>query len=69
MRKFVEGDTSTYGGAHIARWLRKIGEPFVFGLNPQERKDLALFLRALQGDPVDPMVADRGRMPRMGRAP
>jgi methyltransferase (TIGR00027 family) len=36
LRKFVEGDTSTYGGAHIARWLRKIGEPFVFGLNPQE---------------------------------
>ena len=36
LRKFVEGDTSTYGGEHIARWLRKVGEPFVFGLNPHE---------------------------------
>ena len=36
MRTFVEGDTSTYGGEHIADWLRKIGEPFVFGLNPHE---------------------------------
>ena len=36
LRKFVDGDTSTYGGEHVARWLRKIGEPFVFGLNPHE---------------------------------
>jgi O-methyltransferase involved in polyketide biosynthesis len=36
LREFVEGDTSTYGGEHVARWLRKIGEPFVFGLNPHE---------------------------------
>jgi methyltransferase (TIGR00027 family) len=36
LRTFVEGDTSTYGGEHIARWLRKVGEPFVFGLDPHE---------------------------------
>jgi methyltransferase (TIGR00027 family) len=36
LQKFVEGDTSTYGGEHIARWLRKVGEPFVFGMNPHE---------------------------------
>lgn len=36
LRKFVEGDTGTYGGEHVSRWLRKIGEPFVFGLNPHE---------------------------------
>jgi methyltransferase (TIGR00027 family) len=36
LRKFVEGDTSTYGGEHVARWLGRIGEPFVFGLNPHE---------------------------------
>jgi methyltransferase (TIGR00027 family) len=36
LRKFVEGDTSTYGGEVVANWLRKIGEPFVFGLNPHE---------------------------------
>ena len=28
LRKFVEGDTSTYGGEHIADWLHKIAEPF-----------------------------------------
>lgn len=36
LRTFVEGDTSTYGGEVVANWLRKIGEPFVFGLNPHE---------------------------------
>jgi methyltransferase (TIGR00027 family) len=36
LRTFVEGDTSTYGGERIAEWLRKIGEPFLFGLNAQE---------------------------------
>jgi hypothetical protein len=28
LRTFVEGDTSTYGGEHIADWLHKIAEPF-----------------------------------------
>jgi methyltransferase (TIGR00027 family) len=36
LQQFVGGNTSTYGGEHIARWLRKIGEPFVFGLDPHE---------------------------------
>jgi methyltransferase (TIGR00027 family) len=39
LQQFVDGDTSTYGGEHVARWLRKIGEPFVFGLHPHETPD------------------------------
>ena len=27
---------STYGGEQIARWLKKIGEPFLFGLDPTD---------------------------------
>jgi methyltransferase (TIGR00027 family) len=41
-KRFASGDTSTYGGKHVARWLRKIREPFLFGLDPDETKD---FLR------------------------
>jgi methyltransferase (TIGR00027 family) len=35
-RRFVNGDTCTYGGKQIARWLKRIGEPFLFGLDPGE---------------------------------
>jgi methyltransferase (TIGR00027 family) len=34
LQRFVDGDTSTYGGDAVARWLQKIGEPFLFGLEP-----------------------------------
>ena len=34
LQSFVDGDTRTYGGEQIARWLKKIGEPFLFGLYP-----------------------------------
>jgi methyltransferase (TIGR00027 family) len=34
LQSFVDGDTGTYGGEQIARWLKKIGEPFLFGLEP-----------------------------------
>jgi len=34
LQSFVDGDTRTYGGEQIARWLKKIGEPFLFGLEP-----------------------------------
>jgi methyltransferase (TIGR00027 family) len=34
---FVAGDhSSTFGGAQVARWLEKIGEPFRFGLDPSQ---------------------------------
>lgn len=35
--------------------------PFKLNLSPQEKADLVLFLRALEGDPVDPAVADPKR--------
>ena len=41
-RRFVNGETSTYGGKHVARWLKRIREPFLFGLDPDEIKE---FLR------------------------
>lgn len=36
LRSFVDGDTSTYGGRQVARWLKDIGEPFLFGLDAGE---------------------------------
>jgi methyltransferase (TIGR00027 family) len=41
-KRFVNGDRSTYGGKQVARWLKKIGEPFLFGLDPEETEE---FLR------------------------
>ena len=32
--------------------------PLKLGLTAGEKADLVLFLRALQGDPIDPVVAD-----------
>lgn len=37
--------------------------PLKLNLTPQEKRDLVLFLRALQGDPAAPIVGDRRRMP------
>jgi methyltransferase (TIGR00027 family) len=36
IKAFVNGDHSTYGGEKFARWLRKVGEPFLFGLDASE---------------------------------
>jgi methyltransferase (TIGR00027 family) len=36
IQSFVDGDTRTYGGEQVANWLKKIGEPFLFGLDPAE---------------------------------
>ena len=35
-RDFVNGDESSYGGKQLARWLKKIREPFLFGMNAGE---------------------------------
>jgi methyltransferase (TIGR00027 family) len=43
-RRFVDGNTSTYGSRRVSRWLKKIGEPFLFGLDPDEAKE---FFRSL----------------------
>jgi cytochrome c peroxidase len=37
--------------------------PLELKLTAQEKKDLVLFMKALQGDPVDPIVADPNHMP------
>ena len=42
---------------------RKPVVPLRLNLTPAEKKDLVLFLRALQGDPADPVVADPQRVP------
>src|SRR5271163_1319337 len=46
-KAFVDGDISTYGGAQVARWLKKIREPFLFGLDPEETPEF-LGARKLQ---------------------
>jgi cytochrome c peroxidase len=38
--------------------------PWRLGLTGQEKQDLVLFLKALQGDPVDAIVSDAGQFPR-----
>lgn len=35
-RDFVNGDRRTYGAKQIAKWLKKIDEPFLFGINGSE---------------------------------
>jgi methyltransferase (TIGR00027 family) len=54
-RAFVNGDTSTYGGAQVARWLKKIREPFLFGLDPEETPQ---FLGARKLDAVSDLGPD-----------
>lgn len=44
LASFVAGDTSTYGSANMARWLKKNHEPFLFGVDPP---DLPVWLSSL----------------------
>jgi methyltransferase (TIGR00027 family) len=48
-KKFVDGDTSSYGGRQVTRWLRMIREPFLFGLDPSETREF-LDARKLRAD-------------------
>jgi methyltransferase (TIGR00027 family) len=41
-RRFVDGDASTHGSKQVARWLKRIGEQFLFGLDAREVEE---FLR------------------------
>jgi cytochrome c peroxidase len=36
--------------------------PLRLNLSKQEKEDLVLFLRALQGDPADPIISDPARL-------
>ena len=56
---------TTYKGPDI-KLFGKDEKPIVplkLNLTAEEKHDLVLFLRALQGDPADPIVADRSRLP------
>jgi methyltransferase (TIGR00027 family) len=46
LKTFVNGDQSTYGGKQFANWLKKINEPFLFGLDPSETREF-LFKNSL----------------------
>jgi hypothetical protein len=35
-KAYVDGDTASLGGKQVARWLKRMREPFLFGLDPQE---------------------------------
>ena len=39
--------------------------PLKLNLTAQEKADLVLFLEALNGDPIDPMVADPAKFPEV----
>jgi cytochrome c peroxidase len=53
----VDPDVKTYGPN------RKPVIPLKLNLTPQEKADLVLFLKALNGYPLDPLVADPGKFP------
>jgi methyltransferase (TIGR00027 family) len=37
-KAYVDGDTASLGGKQVARWLKRMREPFLFGLDPQETR-------------------------------
>jgi len=39
LRSFIEGDRNTYAAKEFDRWLKSVGEPFLFGLNAFETSD------------------------------
>lgn len=55
-KTFAHPDAKVYNG--------KVIIPLKLNLTKQEKADLVLFLRALQGDDPDPIVADPKRMPK-----
>ena len=59
-------EKAPYKGAEV-KLFGKDKKPIVplkLNLTPQEKRDLVLFLRALQGDPAAAIVADRHKMPQ-----
>ena len=37
-KDFVNGDHTSYGGKQLSKWLKKINEPFLFGMNAGESR-------------------------------
>lgn len=56
-------DPKTYQGPEVKLFDGKPIVPLRLNLTDQEKKDLANFLRALQSDPPDPIVADPDKFP------
>ena len=58
-------------GAGVARFgpARKPVVPLKLNLTPEEKADLVLFVRGIQGAPVDPTVADPARFPAVPGRP
>jgi cytochrome c peroxidase len=59
-------DKTPYKGPEV-KLFGKDKKPIVplrLNLTAQEKQDLVMFLRSLQGDPADPIVAQRDRMPQ-----
>ncbi|MCS7161409.1 MAG: cytochrome c peroxidase [Gemmatales bacterium] len=56
-------DPKNYKGPEVKLFDGKPIVPLKLNLTDQEKKDLANFLRALQSDPPDPLVADPARLP------
>jgi cytochrome c peroxidase len=54
-------NSTPYKGAEVKVFGKdeKPIAPLKLNLTPQEKRDLVMFLRALQGDPADPIVSDR----------
>jgi cytochrome c peroxidase len=55
----VDPQVKTFGPA------RRPVIPLQLRLTPQEKADLVLFLKALNGDPLDPLIADPNRFPQV----
>lgn len=60
----AQADGTPYKGPKVHVFNGKPIVPLELKLTPQEKKDLVFFMRALQGDPADPIVASDDRMPK-----
>lgn len=60
----AKADGTAYQGPEVHVFDGKPIVPLKLNLSAQEKKDLVFFMRALQGDPADPIVADPERLPK-----
>ncbi|MFO0930727.1 MAG: cytochrome c peroxidase [Gemmataceae bacterium] len=60
----AKADGTEYSGPKVHVFDGKPIVPLELKLTAQEKKDLVFFMRALQGDPADPIVADPKMMPK-----
>ncbi len=60
----AQAEGAPYKGPEVKVYDGKPVAPLRLNLSKEEKADVVLFLRALQGDAPDPVVADPKRMPR-----